>query len=238
VRLLGSFGFRVDGVEVQLPPAVERLIAFLALQRHPVTRQRVAGVLWPDVAEERSLGSLRSALWRLRRWGRGLVVADDVRLHLSTTTELDTEVLTDQSHRLAHPGDVDLSVIDVSTFGRELLPGWYDDWVVFERERVRQLSLHGLEALSRRHATAGRHADAIEAAWRAIALDPLRESAHGTLVDAHLAEGNLSEAVRCLKVYADMLQAELGVAPGDELLLRVDDALARRCRAARSVSRA
>jgi DNA-binding SARP family transcriptional activator len=225
VSMLGAFAFRVDGRDVQLPRAAERVVAFLALQRRPVPRHRVAGVLWPDVPEERSLGSLRSALWRLRQLAEELVVVGDVQLRLAADTELDTDVLSDQSHRLVGDRELDIGAVDVSQFGSELLPGWYDDWVVFERERLRQLSLHGLEALSRRQSAGGRHADAVESAWRAISLEPLRESAHATLVHAHLAEGNVCEAVRRYRALAELLRAELGIEPGAELTDRIDAAM-------------
>lgn len=228
VSLMGAFSFRVQGQGVQLPRAAERVVAFLGLQHSPVSRHRLAGELWPDSSEERSLGSLRSALWRLRQLAGQLVVVGDVQLRLSAGTELDTDVLSDQSHRLVDRGDVDVAMIDSAQFGNELLPGWYDDWVVFERERLRQLSLHGLEALSRRHSADGRHADAVESAWRAISLEPLRESAHAALVDAHLAESNVCEAVRRYRAFAEMLHAELGVEPGSELTRRIDTAVSAR----------
>ncbi len=232
LSLLGTFEFRIEGARVELPRAAERLLAFLALQRHGVTRHKVAGVLWPDVSEDRSLGSLRSALWRLRRCAHDIVDPSDTRLQLSSTTVLDIDMLSRQSHQLtdAHETwDGSAPAIDAALFGAELLPGWYDDWVLFERERLRQLSLHGLEALSRRHTSAGRIADAVEAAWRAIALEPLRETAYAALVDAHLAEGNVCEAVRQLRSYADLLERELGVQPSPDLVGRLEAAvLARR----------
>jgi DNA-binding SARP family transcriptional activator len=76
---------------------------------------------------------------------------------------------------------------------------------------LRQLRLHALEALAHELAARGRHAVAIEIALSAIALDPLRESAHRTLI--YLAEENLSEAARHLRIFTGLLRTELGVAP-------------------------
>ncbi len=83
----------------------------------------------------------------------------------------------------------------------DLLPGWYDDWVLLERERLRQRVLHALEALSRHLVAAGRIAEAVEAAMTAVGVEPLRESAQRAPVTAHLAEGNRVEARRCLTTY-------------------------------------
>jgi DNA-binding SARP family transcriptional activator len=99
----------------------------------------------------------------------------------------------------------------------DLLPGWYDDWVIFERERIRQRLLHALEALSQRLVAAGRWADAVEAAISAVSADPLRESANRVLIEAHLAEGNLVEAHRAYERYRDTVRRELGVEPGERL---------------------
>jgi DNA-binding SARP family transcriptional activator len=96
-------------------------------------------------------------------------------------------------------------------------PGWYDDWVLLERERVRQRLLHALEALSRQLAGAGRCAEAVEAAMMAVTAEPLRESAQRVLIQAHLAEGNWVEGRRTLEAYRDVLDRELGVQPDPEL---------------------
>jgi DNA-binding SARP family transcriptional activator len=103
----------------------------------------------------------------------------------------------------------DLSWIVLSL---DLLPDWRDEWLVDDREEVRQLRLHALEELSGEFSAAGRHAEAIQAALAAVRLEPLRETAHAALIRAHLAEGNRSEALRqyyrCRNALAAMLDAE------------------------------
>jgi DNA-binding SARP family transcriptional activator len=225
LSLLGAFEFRVRGVQVDLPRATERLVAFLALQRRPVTRHRAAGMLWPDVSEDRSLGSLRSALWRLRKAASDVVDLRESTMRLDPAARIDIDTLADCSRELSDRADIDIAAIDTSLFGAELLPGWYDEWVLYERERLRQVSLHALEALSRCHVAAGRHGEAVEAAWRAITLEPLRESAHDALIDAHLAEGNICEAVRRYRAFAALLRDEVGVGPSGTLTTRVVSAI-------------
>ena len=99
----------------------------------------------------------------------------------------------------------------------DLLPGWYDDWALLERERIRQRLLHALEALSCQLVRAGRFAEAVEAAMMAVTAEPLRESAQRVLIQAHLAEGNWVEGRRTFEAYRDMLEHELGVQPEPEL---------------------
>ena len=98
-----------------------------------------------------------------------------------------------------------------------MLPGWSEDWVILEREHVRQRLLHALEALSRHLVEAGRYAEAVEAAVWAVSAGPLRESAIRVLIEAHLAEGNLIEARRVYQEYRSTALRELGVEPGKQL---------------------
>jgi DNA-binding SARP family transcriptional activator len=98
-----------------------------------------------------------------------------------------------------------------------MLPGWYDDWIVPERERLRQRVLHGLDAFAGRLIVAGRCAEAVEVALVAVNADPLRETAVRVLIAAHLAEGNRGEADRRFAAHRTLMLAELGVEPSPQL---------------------
>ena len=93
--------------------------------------------------------------------------------------------------------------------GGELLPDWDDPWVEGERERLRQLRLHMLEAVADRFTATGQFGLAIEVAFRVLQADALRESAHRALIRAHLAEGNIVEARRAYSVCEQLLHREL-----------------------------
>ena len=113
--------------------------------------------------------------------------------------------------------DADRCGVSAGRLSLELLPGWYDDWVLMQAEAWRQLRLHALEALSIRLSSAACHAEAIQAALAAIASDPLRESARSVLIRAYLAEGNRSEAQREFRRYRELLLGSLGVEPTPRL---------------------
>ncbi len=182
-------------------------------------RRHAAGSLWPEGNDERASGNLRSALWRLRCANIDVVEGDKQFLRLRPGTLVDVKVVSDWAERLAEGSATlaDLRVVTWRTAAMDLLPGWYDDWVIFERERIRQRLLHALEALSRHLIADGRYAEAVEAAIIAVSADPLRETANRVLVEAHLAEGNLVEACRAYQRYRDLIRRELGVEPGSEL---------------------
>ena len=97
------------------------------------------------------------------------------------------------------------------------MPGWYDDWVLLERERVRQLQLHVLEIVADELIGLGRPAAALEFATRALQMEQLRESAHRLVIRVHLAEGNVVEAQRQFEHCQRIMRNELGIHPSEQL---------------------
>ena len=95
----------------------------------------------------------------------------------------------------------------------DLLPGWYDEWVVAEREHFRQLRLHALEKLCEQLTDEGRFGEAVEAGLVAVSGEPLRESAHRVLIRAYLKEGNRGEAIRQYEACRQVLAAGAGHRP-------------------------
>ena len=219
LSLLGGFAVRLDGDLIGVPLSAQRVIAFLGLHPGRMARVFVAGHLWMDLGEDRAAAALRTALWRLGVPSRCLVRCDSRSIGLDPAVEVDVdtasriarELLDDDSPPI--PAD---AMIHLSGAG-EVLPDWYDDWVIFERERHRQLRLHALERLSARLSSEGRHAAAADASLAAISSEPLRESAHRTLIAVHLAEGNCGEALRQYRVCCRLLDRDLKIGPSPAL---------------------
>jgi DNA-binding SARP family transcriptional activator len=212
LELFGGFRLMLGDVAVDVPYSGQRVLAYLALRSRPMQRVHVAGVLWPDSDEDAARASLRSALWRVPC--RRLVVAgDQVQVTLDDGVAVDVRQL-ESAARQVLGGDGDLGASGTPDLGGtpgDLLADWYDDWVLVERERLRHLRLHALESLCDRLSRQGRYADAVAAGLDAVAIEPLRESAHRLLIEAHLREGNRWEALRQLRACEAVLRAELGV---------------------------
>lgn len=213
LALLGGFQLIVKGQQVVLPRSVERLLALLALGERPLLRLHFASRLWPDGDEERAHANLRSALWRLRRTGHQLVNTGNGRLTLNDEVDVDVTALHRQAERLIAAGACAPQDLDPRPLFHDLLPDWYDEWVLIEQERLRQMRLHALEALSVRLTAAARFADAVEAALAAVRIEPLRESGHRALIEVHLAEGNRAEALRQYERIRRRLREEIGADP-------------------------
>jgi DNA-binding SARP family transcriptional activator len=218
--LLGTFELRVAGNPVPLPMNGQRVLAFLALQGRALTRSFVAGSLWLDSTDDRALGSLRSALWRLNREGR-LVESSSDQIALAARVEVDFAAAVVQARRLLDPECNECSMSDDLRLHEDLLPDWYDDWVTLERERFRQLRVHALERLCERLIASGRFGEAIETGFVVARAEPLRESAHSILIRAHLAEGNRGEALAEYHRFRALLRHELGLAPSPEMVALV-----------------
>ena len=214
LALLHGFELTVDGQTMSVPPSAQRLIAFLAISDRRYPRAYVAGSLWPDAPERRAYSSLRSTLWRLSWPSSRLVDATNTHIALTPDSAVDFREAVDLA-RLTLDDSNDTGSVDrlLLLLSGDLLPGWYEDWVLAKREWFRQLRLHALECLSERLIRDGRFDQAVEAALLAVAAEPLRESAHRALLQAHIAEGNMGEALRDYGRYRDLLRRELGVAP-------------------------
>ena len=216
--LLDGFSLRSAGEEVHLPAGVQRLVAFLGVQGRPLLRPYVAGTLWPDATEEHAGGNLRSALWRVHQLDLDLIDTSRSYIRLALEVSVDLHQMTVQARHLLDPSlECSEADLEQGLLLGELLSGWYDDWVLIARERARNLMLHGLEALCERLTRLRRFGPAIEAGLSAVAGEPLRESAHRTLIRAHLAEGNVAEAIHEYTEFRKLVRDELGVDPSPQM---------------------
>jgi DNA-binding SARP family transcriptional activator len=225
LALMGAFELKVADKPIRLSSSVRRVVAFIALAGRPASRMHVAGRLWPESTDAHAGASLRSALWRLHRSGARDVVSAGRDLALAPAVRVDAHRVTEAVRRLL--GDGSLPPPDQAAElcqSDDLLPGWYDDWVGMERERFRQLRLHGLERLCELLIAEGRLSEALEAGLAAVRAEPLRESAHRAMIGVHLAEGNVSEALRQYATCKQLMERELGMQPTPLAVRMLEDA--------------
>lgn len=202
---MGEFRLVDDGRHVDVAAASARVIAFLGLSDERVEqRSRIAQVLWPDRSAGRAMANLRSALWRMPATARPCVDLAGDRLVVPPDVDIDVDVFT---------GGCDDAVPELESLTAPLLPGWYDDWVVVERERLELRRIDLLEQLAVTRSDSGRYAEAIDVALAASELEPYRESLHRIVIEAHLAERNVSEAITHYERLEKLLVEEVGLRP-------------------------
>src|SRR5512143_2645965 len=143
VRLLGGFEVTAGKKIIGLPSrSAQSLFAFLVL--NPGTahrREKLAGLLWPDTTEEHARVNLRHALWRIRKAlqsasSAAYLQSDDLILAFNSSSDhwLDTEVVREADEAGPAPALMEA----LSAYKGELLPGFYDEWVVLEREHIQR----------------------------------------------------------------------------------------------------
>jgi DNA-binding SARP family transcriptional activator len=217
VRLLGQFSLRREGkpLEIASRPA-QSLFAYLILNtgvRH--RRERLAGMFWPDSLESSARNNLRQALWRIRSSiedEKHQYITSD-RFHVGFDSEaetwLDVEVLLQE---LEESTPVDEWV---AVYKGELLPGFYDDWVVPERERLRIAFEQRGEQLLAHLEQRGRWGELLD--WgenlnaRAGALEP----AYRAIMRAYFELGDSAKSVAAYQRCVEALK-DYGVEPSVE----------------------
>jgi DNA-binding SARP family transcriptional activator len=221
LSLLGGFEISIEDERISLPLSAQRLLALLAIEDRVIHRSVAAARLWPDIAPARAAANLRSAVWQcrhVRQFGALDSTGSQLRLR---TTDVDFRDLQHRAWTMAN-GDHSLTHLTdhedvIARLSRELLPDWSEEWLVTERERWNQVRLHVLESLAQRFMSARKYLSAMEAAFTAVAIDPVRESAHRIVVAIHIAEGNPACAVKHFQRYRGLVQRELGVSPSVQM---------------------
>lgn len=219
LRLIDGWRLCAQKTCVSVPHRGQRLVAFLALHAS-VPRTVVAGGLWPDSTEARARSNLRTTAVRLRRSVPGLLATTMEPLSLSEDVAVDLHGL--RALLAAAPDTSDpAGTARLLLQAGVLLPGWYDDWVLLEREHLHLALVVTLEQLAERMLEDADLPGAMQAASACTRLEPLRESSHRLLVRTHLAAGNRVEAWRTYERFRRRSIAEFGLAPNpsfDELV--------------------
>lgn len=225
VRLLGFPALSLDGQRVGL--ALRKglaLVAYLADMRAPVSRDQIATLLWPEADAEAARARLRRTLHKVNAAFPASLVQGD-RATLSLSPAFETRVDTQAFETACGSGAFDEAAriyADDFLAGLSLDAEAFDEWAFFRREALRSKLVQALERLIERALQAGDGRGALAAATRLVALDPLSENAQRHLIAAHLSLGDKAAAERQYAAFAQLLDAELGVAPSAETRAHLD----------------
>ena len=203
--LLGGFDLTIDGSSHDVQPASQRVLAMVALAPHGMKRDSCAFQLWPDSPERRAKANLRSCLWRIGKLPEHILVSTKSTIRLHSDLWVDVRDGLEELAASADPTVIGASLLPFHALQADLLPDWYDDWLVVERERFRQLRLTAIESHARSALECGDTSAAIQLALTSVSIDPHRVQGHRLVARAHLAEGNNYEARREYDYYCDLL---------------------------------
>jgi DNA-binding SARP family transcriptional activator len=194
------------------------LVAYMALQRGASQeRDNLAALLWPEATHARARHNLRQLLVELRRavsppWFKE--VGETIALDLGAL-----EVDAVEFERLAAGDDPEDLLRAAALYRGDLLAGLgeqsapYEDWLLSERERLRELALGAFAKLLRHQLATEAIEPAIHTALRVLALEPAQEAAHRTLMRLYARQGRRAAALRQYQLCVGALQRELGAEP-------------------------
>lgn len=236
LHVLGGFSLSYQSRPVTIASQrIQALVTYLALrpnQSH--SRQSLAFLLWPDSSDSQAFTNLRTLLHRLNavfpeasdllvsdanalRWREGIALACDVNAF---------ERAVEQAADAAPEARIEALRQAVALYTGDLLPDCHDEWVIAERDRLKQALFAALGQLVSLLEQERRYGEATLAAQKLLRLDPLNEETCLTLMRLHAVDGDRASALHVYHTCASLLASELGVTPGERLQAAYEQLLA------------
>ncbi len=226
LNLFGGFDFRdTSGTSVALPTRkAEAIFAFLAMNPgRDQTREKLAALIWEGKAETQARANLRKTISRLRQSlpdkAAGCLIIGPSRVALRPATVV---VDVARFEALAQAGTPDSLEQAAAIYRATFLDGFldcsdaFDDWAAIERRRLEELARSVLERLLEHYVITGAVDRGIQVALRLLALDPLAESVHRSLIRLYLYQDRIGAAHQQYEICKNLLAQELGVEPAPE----------------------
>jgi len=231
IHLFGEMqAIQSDGQTLRLPPSTQSLFAYLILfHGRSHSRELLTSLFWEDLPFKNARRCLSTTLWRLRK---GLPDGIDclaisetgnVRFARSDSQWIDILSFEEKAHHglrlsLGEMDAADATVLEeaISLYRGNLLDGYYDEWVLQERERLHLLYLRTLSRLMRYYGERNELSKGILHGQRLLTVDPLREQIHRDLMRLYMKKGERSLAIQQYETCRHVLVNELGIAPMPE----------------------
>lgn len=232
IHLFG--GLRIALRDRTLPPipssAARSLLAYCAYNcTDPHPRQLIIGQFYPDLPESRARRRLSQALWQIRNTVEThgvetpllIAEADLIRWNQAVEFQLDVHQF-DQAFAALSRSDgsvqemLDRSTSAVDLYQGDLLEGFYDDWILLERERLKSQYESILHQLIQIHKSQGDYEPSLTFAYRLLHLDSLKESVHCEIMRLLYLLGRTNEALRQYDELRTLMDNEFGAEPSAE----------------------
>jgi DNA-binding SARP family transcriptional activator len=221
-------------LEMKLTRPMQGILAYLILNRHRThPREMLAEIFWGDKSQDRSRASLNTALWQLRNAmepdgvPRGTYLLSDhpneVGFNPQSPFWLDVQAFEEGTHRFLQPDPVKPSDDCVEQleniilhYKGDLLEGFYEDWVLREREYLRARYLAALGCLMGLHWKRADHEKSLACGQKILEMDPLREEVHRYMMQLYLEAGQRARAIQQYEICSKALARELHIEPMPE----------------------
>ena len=246
IFLLGSFraemndhilsGFRYAKVRA--------LLAYLVMYANkPISRCRLAGMLWPDVPDQIARGNLRNAVFYLRKalgqikpWHDEIprfLQADRSTIWFTSSDDFKLDVAdyekylsdSEEGRKFADRQQMILKLEEaIALYGGNFMEDIYidstifEEWIDLERDRLQQQLITALYELANLHEEIGEYQKAQHYARLQLEIEPYRECAHQQLIRILFHCGQRGASLAQFHLCQKALAMEFGVAPNEETL--------------------
>jgi DNA-binding SARP family transcriptional activator len=227
VYLFGNMRLELNEQKVgtQVPRPVRKLLAYLLL--HPNRthlRDVLADLLWGESQPDKARGSFNTAVWHLRKVlepksipsGTYLITnhSGEISFTMHSSDWLDVREFSSRASQImacpigqVRPDQVSHLVSALELYNGDLMEGFYDDWIIQEREHLRMLYLKTQSYLMEYYNKHAQVEESIACAQKITELDPLREEIHRELMHLFMANGQRSLAIRQYEICKELLCA-------------------------------
>jgi len=220
VRLLGAFEVKNEAGEIRISGRHEQsLFSYLVLNSGTFhRREKLAALIWPDSLDETARENLRHILWRIRKAlpsnpTTEYLLADDVSIAFNTSAPIWLDVSVLKNAGKSRSANDLLSALAV--YQGELLPGFYDNWVILEREYLNYVFEHNMARLMAALQAERRWLDIMEWGEHWLAFGQRPEPAYRALMYAYMKKGEMPKVAdtyaRCVRSLG-----EIGLEPSDQ----------------------
>jgi len=232
VNLLGGINIHLDGEAISRFRSQTELalLAYLAHNGQVHNRETLADLLWDADSTERALSNLRTVLTRLRKQVGDHLIVTRKTIAVSQSVHQQTDSARFQTllagvGREGSAGSMHQLSQGLDLYRGEFMAGFslpnaprFNDWLVVEQERLRQLALNGFRQLADWQEAQGSFAAGIHTIQRWLALDAWDETARQKLFRLLAYDGRSSEALNAYEKYKDHLQKEISIAPDPDTI--------------------
>ncbi len=218
LRFLGGFSVEPPAERLSSSARLQALLAYLVVQQsRPAPRSAIAAAFFPDVTDEKARTYVRKLLAQLREASPALAAAlmiDEPALAWRPGQAPQSDLAT-----FLAAAQAGASEAAIDAYGGDLLPNCAEEWLLFERERLREQYAAALERLITLREREGNFGDALRLARRLLALDPIAEPAHCLIMRYCALSGDRAGVARAFRACETTLRAELGIAPSSATIL-------------------
>lgn len=194
------------------------LCCYLIINPQPCSRDKLMGLLWGDVEEEKARTSLRTALYNIQQQLPDLLAVNRKQVSLEVNTAVEVDVW--QFERGIMSDDPAVQALAIGHYQADFLDGLYiptapdfDHWMLIERERLHRLAVNHLEQVLK-----GDPYQAVDAARKLVSLEPWREDAARYLIRHAARQRDYITALKIFQKLRDYIWQELEIEPASQTL--------------------